>query len=464
MYTSVRNFLLTSLISRTLKLVKMFLEAGIKVNTKNIDGCTLAYYASHTGNLYLVKTLIESGVDVNIQGKDGTTALFVAIEHCDNAMTLLLLKHGARVDVKTANGNTPLHIAGRLNKNHSHESIIRKLLDFGSDVNCLNKKGITPFYFMTETCNFETLSLCIGKVEMKQQDLSGYSLLHAVASNEDQNVMNLVFDRGIPINLNDNELDMTALHLACYYNRTEYVRQLITRGADVNIKNKLGLTAAFMSLIIVIKPQGNVERRRNVAEDSKKVLRLLLEAGSDLNQKINYRGEQTVLEILINLKDIESINMIIEYSVKVEVRPNKPLFDEYNLALINAHPDLICHYERCRAELEAMKNRRINGTLVRYFSILMEPMEVVARYTRNQGLVKEFEASDYQTAFPIYSSQLVEKIEEAICRRNAKEKILTVLSETLEFAHPTSMIFETIYKYLRQADVDLLIDSEVIEK
>lgn len=442
------------------RLVRMLLDAGAKVNAKNTDGCAPIHYAASNGNLELVKILIKAGADVNVQCKIGRTALYNAIDSCDEALVLLLLNKGASVDVKTESGCTPLNWAAQVNNNNSHESIVRKLLDFGSDVNCVTEDGWTPFHDMIMRCSFDTLSFCIDKVDMKQQSLAVRSLLHGVAYNEDQNVMNLVLDRGIPVDLKDDEDGDTPLILACNKIRTDYVRQLIARGADVNAKNKFGATPLLVSVICAISI--DAESQPKLAEESKKVIKLLLEAGCDLNQKIIYRGEQTVLEVLIEQKElvlIEPADMIVQHAVKVEVKTGKPVLDEYNLAVINADPDLMCHYARCRTELEAMKNRKIQDTLVTYFSVLAEPLEVVARYGRNEEIVKEFEASDYQTAYPIYGSQLKDKFQEAMCRRDRKEKVLTVLSDTMQFADPSSAIFETIFKYLRQVDVDLIISS-----
>lgn len=455
-----RNNISRSKAARSIGIVKMLLNAGAEVNTMNVYEITPIHYAARTGNLELVKLLIDAGADVNSQSGTGPNALDQAIDCCDEAMVLLLLRHGASVAPKALSGNNPLYEATQLNTNNSHEAIIRRLLEFGSDVNCVNQSGWTPFHNMIQNCDINTLSLCIDKVNMKQLDLDGYSYLHFVAFNKDQDVMNLMLDSGIPLDSNSNVTGKTVLHFACDHINPEYVRRLIGKGANVNAKDKFGRTPIVLSICAKSHfPVGYTENRANLAEERNESIKLLLEGGSDLNQKIHYRGEKTVLELAIVRKDIEAINIIIEYAVKIEAMENKPLFDEHNLAVMNADPDARSHYSRCQAELTAMKSKKINNTLVTYFSLLAESVQVLTGFARNKQLVNRFKSDNHQIAYPIYSSQLDGKFEEAICRQNRIEKVSTVLSETLQFAEPSHVCFETILKYLSQADVDLIINS-----
>lgn len=70
---------------------------------------------------------------------------------------------------------------------------------------------------------------------------------------------------------------LTALHIASRENRLHNVRELITWGADVNAKDNNGIrTPLFFS----IDGLWNYDRT-----NQKQVIELLLERGTDLNQK-----------------------------------------------------------------------------------------------------------------------------------------------------------------------------------
>ncbi|OXU28059.1 hypothetical protein TSAR_015276 [Trichomalopsis sarcophagae] len=442
----------------------MLANVELEVNTADSDDYTVMYQAVCSGNIELVNTLIDDGLDINIQDENGTAALHIAIDRCYEDMALQLMLRGAHVDVQTEAGNTPLHMAARLNKNHSHEFLIRNLLNFGSNINCLNNKNLTPFSFMLETCSIETLNHYADRVQMDLQNLSTYNFLHCVAQNEDMNVMHLVLDKGLPINQQDSDLGMTPLHLASYYLNVEYVRQLIARGADIKIKNSLGLTPVFMSLIMLMKYQRNTLDYSNLVQKCKKVIKQILKAGCDVATKITHQGETSLLNVTIDNKLHELTELIIRYVVKLEAKTNEPLFDDYHLSTIKSNQDVRIYYSRCKAELEAMKARKVNGTLVKYFSILMEPLQVVICYARNQELVREFQASDYKTAFPIYGKKLTKKIEEAIRKQNDIQTVSAILSNMPKFADLGSDIIDMIGSYLSQDDVNYLTSSAAIEE
>ena len=95
--------------------------------------------------------------------------------------------------------------------------------------------------------------------------------LHLAAAGGELQVMNILVERGAPINAT-NQLGNTPLHLSCSMNQTLAARELIIAGADVCALNKRGSTTLLFAIYGL--PPG---------EDTVGLVALLLEGGVDVN-------------------------------------------------------------------------------------------------------------------------------------------------------------------------------------
>ena len=81
------------------QIVKMLVEYGANVNSKNEFGCTPLMLALCYGNCNIVKFLIENGADVNTVNKYGHSPLEISFEselvECNEQNFKTLIKHGA---------------------------------------------------------------------------------------------------------------------------------------------------------------------------------------------------------------------------------------------------------------------------------------------------------------------------------------------------------------------------------
>ncbi|XP_003427275.1 serine/threonine-protein phosphatase 6 regulatory ankyrin repeat subunit C-like [Nasonia vitripennis] len=463
------------------KLVKMLLNAGADVNSKDRYECSPIHCAVFTGDLELVKILIEAGADLDSQNDVGATALHAAVLCRDEPMVELLLNSGANVSFPlNCQNETVLYWASMLNWGNSFEVIIRKLLEAGGDVSQSfefkdpdnsedlepdsNISGFerTPFDFILMYGDINLINLCMEKYNAYLDGPGGNmdvsDALKFAAYNEDPRVMNLVLDSGIT-NCN---FGFSALHHASAWFRPQLVRMLIRDGAEVDImvEDEVEVYKQYTPLAYCIEAKDEQQweseiERPNAAEDRRKTIKLLLDCGANLNQKIN---EKTALEIAITSNDqlIEDAErLIIEHAVLVEARTNKKVLDEYNLKLIDENPRLKMYYEKCQSELTAMKKSMIKGTFITYFSVLTKPLQAVAPYVKNKESVKNFKAN-YRVAYPAYAWRLKEKFEAAVARQQKIQLALPILSSMKEFADRDS--FDNILSYLSEEDLDMLIN------
>jgi len=104
------DFLVMSAVEGNLEAVKLFVEAGYSVDTKDRDSPAIVS-AAMFGHPHVVDWLIDHGADVN--ATDGaTTALHRIADKCDATATIKkLIAKGAKTDVKTAGGATAEQLA-----------------------------------------------------------------------------------------------------------------------------------------------------------------------------------------------------------------------------------------------------------------------------------------------------------------------------------------------------------------
>jgi ankyrin repeat protein len=80
----------------SLEIVKILLDKGADVNTKDNYGSTALMMASRDGRIEVVKLLLSKKADANAKDEDGDTALIKATNEGNTEMMDLLKSHGAK--------------------------------------------------------------------------------------------------------------------------------------------------------------------------------------------------------------------------------------------------------------------------------------------------------------------------------------------------------------------------------
>ena len=108
-------------------IVKVLIEKGVDIDTKDDYGCTSLYYAALKGHAELVDLLIENGAEIDIRSNCGGTALVQAVffGHTDIAKTLI--DNGANINV-TIHGDTLVNFATK----NGYEDLLDHLIYYGA--------------------------------------------------------------------------------------------------------------------------------------------------------------------------------------------------------------------------------------------------------------------------------------------------------------------------------------------
>ena len=119
--------------------VKLFLDAGMGVDTRGSTSFTALAAAAMRGHLPVVKLLLERGANVNAAPDDGSTPLLHAAEKEHLPILEALVSKGANLNLTNSSGSTPLHWAVR----RGNTNIVARLLKHGASTGIQETNGMT---------------------------------------------------------------------------------------------------------------------------------------------------------------------------------------------------------------------------------------------------------------------------------------------------------------------------------
>ncbi|UZC80995.1 V198; CPXV-BR_202 V198 [Cowpox virus] len=135
-----------------------------------------------------------------------------------NIYISILINHGFYINAEDSYGCTLLHrCIYHYKKSESYNELIKMLLNNGSDVDKKDTYGNTPFILLCkhDIDNVELFEICLENANIDSVDFNGYTPLHYVSCR----------------------------------NKYDFVKSLISKGANVNARNKFGTTPFYCGII-----------------------------------------------------------------------------------------------------------------------------------------------------------------------------------------------------------------------
>ncbi|CAF1008766.1 unnamed protein product [Rotaria sp. Silwood1] len=271
-----------------------FAPSGSDADNLNITGQTALFMATLKDRVDVVKVLIEKGAQVNVKNRYGVSPLLLCAESGNRELVQALVKAGADVNITPQGelaeenflaGQTPLFGAAK----KGHVEICEYLIENGANVNAITMTGATPLYTATEEGHLDVVILLIrygadvnqspkGQVARDLHIENQTPLLIACMRNHESIIRYLIESGGANVNVT-SERGSSPFLAICQHNNVELARLLIRHGAkhDVEAKN---LYDGKINGLIVAAESGSFD-----------ILRLLVDAGLDVNYKIAGKGE-----------------------------------------------------------------------------------------------------------------------------------------------------------------------------
>ncbi|KAL7960442.1 ankyrin repeat-containing domain protein [Trichoderma compactum] len=222
-----------------------------------------------------------------------------SLDKSEEILVKVLLAAGADPNVRTDKGNTPMHIA-----NPEKPQLLDMLVEYGADVNAVNAWGRTPLL----------------EIITNMGPSSGFEQLKP-----DVHTFNKLVDLGADVHATDQNGDNLFHHIMRsieFFSDREFlplIRRLVNSGVDLNRRNGKGHPPLWKYNLPA------------PTESDEELLRVLVEAGMDLNACDEEKGE-TILWVLGKRfkKNLNPIQMFIRLGAdpKVSARDGRTLLHD----------------------------------------------------------------------------------------------------------------------------------------
>jgi uncharacterized protein len=284
------------------------------VNIRSKGGSTALMFAAR-GDTASARTLLNAGADPNVQIPDwGGTALIIASTMGQADIVEELLNKGADPNYRDKNSFTALHAAVR-DSDYGEEpaqraravATLKVLLAHGADANArlhqekptvralneLQFEGATPLALAAEVNNLDAIKVLVaaGADPNIPTTMGSTPLILAAGAGTDVQRARSIEERDLAVgtaryllehgaDVNAvGEFGWTPLHAASYQGLTDVIELLVSKGANLETKDKLGQTPLSISLSILTKEAG--ARRLQIPRRYRgEVAQLLLKLGA----------------------------------------------------------------------------------------------------------------------------------------------------------------------------------------
>lgn len=172
------------------EIIRMCIEAGHSVGSKDGDGNEPLHLAAYRGRRDVAEFLISLGADPNARNNFGDTTLHLARD--DASLVAFLMASGADHSLRSDGGATPLHVAAKADECEK----MSFLLDAGADPGVRDSMGRTPMHFAAAAGSFEACAILAPRSDISSVDQEGKTPLHGASNNGRTRVCSLLLDAG----------------------------------------------------------------------------------------------------------------------------------------------------------------------------------------------------------------------------------------------------------------------------
>ncbi len=217
---------------------------------------SLLMAASGGGQLPLVKDLLRRGASVDLQNNIGMTALMIAAGQGHDPVVRELLQYKASADLQECNGLTALTHAAR----DAREACVQTLLGAGANTELRDNRGFTALQHAEQLGNAAVANLIRGAEAAKAEKSGSTAVMKSAGTLPAWDLSTMVdkalregapideLCEGAPIDEHgDGRYHLSLLMAASGGGQLPLVKDLLRRGASVDLQNNMGMTALMIA-------------------------------------------------------------------------------------------------------------------------------------------------------------------------------------------------------------------------
>ena len=315
-----------------LKKTTIFLLAVLVMFLMPVQGSEI-HKAVKDGDLAKVKSLLEKEPKlINAVNSANQTPLLIAAYGGGKELVTYLIDKGASVNQADIYGATPLHMAVL----QGHKEIVELLLSKGADMNAKAKNGKVPMQLAFEI--------------------------------EHTGIIELFLTKGVDLSVPINRYGRTLLHKAVIMGKSKVVDLLITKGADINAKDKSGKSALDLATICGHKDVAELLRKRGIAGAVKPALEVTYIANAGFLVSSNTQKQKILIDSLFR-SGFEKYPVPEKAVIEDMIKAKEP-FDNVHLVMVT-HKN-IAHFDTALTESYLNNNPRVHFLSSREVALELE--------------------------------------------------------------------------------------------
>ncbi|MDR2070220.1 MAG: ankyrin repeat domain-containing protein [Treponema sp.] len=311
----------------------------VNVDARDHLGRTPLHAAAEQKSPELASFFISMGAKVDAEDNEGRTPLDIATGNLDSATARVLAAAGANIHHPIEGNSSPAHEAVR-----AKGDFLEALLTVKS-IQTVDSEGRTILHLAALAGDAAAVTAIISAgAEVNKQDYAGktpldLAFINTRTKNYAETAAKLILEGGTsdsPIyayfapavmssNYDFRQADgITPLHYTVQEGRTGYVRYLLDKRADINIKNASGTTPLHEAA-----RAGNIE-----------IMRILIDGGANVNLQ-DAKGNSVMHLAIPPEVHLEALNLLLSHGATPNLRDEHGDSPLHIIITLNRHTDLL---------------------------------------------------------------------------------------------------------------------------
>jgi len=335
--------------STSLTYIEHLFNSGANINAYDNNGnCSLHVFVSE-GRLDIVKYYIDVGANLTLTNSNNYTAVDLALQNKDFKMSRAIRsallgkkeedlleavsvnnldkvieidKQGANLNACAETGVTSLHLAAL----NGFVDIANYLIEREVNLNAVDENNVSAIHYALQNDSKNHQNILHNLIKSGANPAIGviedFSALYKAVHRGYYEEVKLILLEGVDVNIMFPEYNSTPLHAAVMNQNSEMVHLLLSRGADVTIKDYLGNLAIDYAkeqgskYIAMILGASIVKFISAAANGKVSLMDLLLKEGADINSLVKSKKYYfNALEIAAEKCEIESVEYLMDQGV-----------------------------------------------------------------------------------------------------------------------------------------------------